>query len=75
MNHFFWNSVKKYRMKILLYTVLQFLRQGLGLLPPCFYLFFLDEIMSARKLELLGAVLGLYVAAFLARTLVLAFSK
>ncbi len=64
MNKFFWNSVKEYRVKILLYTVLQFLRQGLGLLPPCFYLLFLDEIMTARKLELLGVVMGLYVAAF-----------
>lgn len=75
MNKFFWNSVKEYRVKILLYTVLQFLRQGLGLLPPCFYLLFLDEIMTARKLELLGVVMGLYVAAFLARTVVSVFSK
>lgn len=69
------DSVRFFRRKMLLYILLQFLKQGLLLLPPYCYLLFLNEIITERKFERLWWVIGLYVGAYMCKALVSVLEK
>lgn len=63
-------SIKSYRWKMALYIALQFLRDGLLLLPPYCYLLFLNQVVTNKRMEWIWAVMGLYAAVFAAKALV-----
>lgn len=68
-------SMKAYRGKIFLYVVLGFIKSGLLLLPPYCYLFFLNEVITNRRLELIGAVVILYLLVFAAKAFITVLIK
>ncbi len=59
-----------YRGKLCIYILLQFLKQGLLLIPPYCYLLFLNEVITERRLERLWLGFSLYLAVFLGKTFV-----
>jgi len=63
------------RGKMLLTIMLQFVKQGLLLLPPYCYLLFLDEIITERNFEKLWWIMGLYVAVYLLKSFVSVLDK
>ena len=63
-------SMKAYRGKLIVYVVLQFVKAGLILLPPYCYLLFLNEVITKRRLELIGAVVMMYILVFAAKAFI-----
>ncbi len=63
-------SIKAYRGKLIAYIVLQLVRAGLILLPPYCYLLFLNEVITNRRVELIGFVLMLFILVFAAKAFV-----
>ena len=64
-----------FRGKMLLYILLQFLKQGLLLLPPYCYLLFLNEIITEQKFEKIWLILGLYIAAYMSKAFISVLEK
>ena len=64
-----------FRGKMLLYILLQFLKQGLLLLPPYCYLLFLSEIITERKFEKIWLIIGLYIAAYMSKAFISVLEK
>lgn len=64
-----------FRGKMLLYILLQFLKQGLLLLPPYCYLLFLNEIITERKFEKIWLIIGLYIAAYMSKAFISVLEK
>ncbi|MDE7224441.1 MAG: hypothetical protein K2O34_11775, partial [Acetatifactor sp.] len=52
------------------YIVLQFLKSGLMLLPPYFYMLFLNDVITEQRFEKLWLILGLYITVFMAKAMV-----
>lgn len=69
------DSVQFFRGKMLLYILLQFLKQGLLLLPPYCYLLFLNEIITEQRFEKLWMVIGLYAAVYAGKAFVSVLEK
>lgn len=63
-------SMKAYRSKMIIYVLLQFVKAGLVMLPPYCYLLFLQEVITKRRLELLGIVILMYILVFVAKAFV-----
>jgi len=63
-------SMKAYRGKMFIYVVLCFIKSGLLLLPPYCYLFFLNEVITNQRLELIGVVVIMYLLVFAAKAFV-----
>lgn len=63
-------SMKAYRGKLIAYVTLQFVRAGLLLLPPYCYLLFLNEVLTNRRIELLGVVVIMYIFVFVVKAFV-----
>lgn len=55
---------------MILYIVLQFLKNGMLLLSPYFYLLFLNDVIMEQRFERLGVLLGLYMTVFMAKATV-----
>ncbi|MDE6984485.1 MAG: ABC transporter ATP-binding protein/permease, partial [Lachnospiraceae bacterium] len=70
MNKYSSISLKPYRGKMILYIVLQFLKSGMVLLVPYFYLLFLNDVITEQRFERLWLLLGLYVTVFMAKAMV-----
>ena len=68
-------SMKTYRSKIIGYILLQFVKEGLILLPPYCYLLFLQEVITNRKMELLIIVILMYILVFLTKAFVSVWIK
>ena len=60
---------KKYRGKMILYVMLQFLQTALALLPPYCYLLFLNQIIMEQKFGRLIAIVMLYILVFMGNAL------
>ncbi len=70
MNGYSNISLKPYRGRVILYIVLQFVKSGLVLLPPYFYLLFLNDVITERSIERLWVIMGLYIFVFVAKAMV-----
>lgn len=70
MNKYSSISLKPYRGKMIFYIVLQFLKSGMVLLVPYFYLLFLNDVITEQRFERLWLLLGLYVTVFMAKAMV-----
>lgn len=64
-----------YRGKIFIYIFLRFVKNGLVLLPPYCYLLFLNEVINAKRFEMLWFVLALYMIIFMGKAIVSVFIK
>lgn len=73
-NDLFHNDTS-FRGKMLLYILLQFLKQGLLLLPPYCYLLFLNEIITKRNFAGIWLIIGLYIAVFMGKAFVSVLEK
>ncbi len=63
-------SMKAYSGKMVIYVALWFIKSGLLLLPPYCYLFFLNEVITNQKPELIGVVVIMYLLVFAAKAFV-----
>lgn len=70
MNKYGSISLKPYRGKMILYIMLQFLKSGLMLLTPYFYLIFLNDVVTGQRFDRLWLIFGLYMAVFMAKAVI-----
>lgn len=67
--------LKPYRGQVVIWLVLRLLAYGISLLPPWCYLLFLNEVILKGRIDFLWVPFGLYLLAFLGKTLLAVLEK
>ena len=70
-----YSIFRKYKGKVIIYIILQFIKTGLVLLSPYCYLLFLNEVLTARRFEKLGVIVLLYAVIYMGKALISVLTK